>query len=719
MSRDDTLSLVGTVVAEKYRVDDLVAEGGFALLYRATHQIWNRPVALKVFKALGDAAKANKEELLANFIREGALLAELSERSASICQARDVGMLVTPAGESIPFMVLEWLEGMSLENVLTDEAAKRLPPRTLVETMNLLGPIGEALALAHTLGVAHRDVKPANIFLLGDPRAPGCPVKLLDFGIAKVVMDAQKAGGAFQSTTGTMTAFTPSYAAPEQFSRTHGPTGPWTDTFALALVVTELMTGRTALDGDDFLQIAYAATNPDQRPTPRSLGAVVSDEVEAVFQRALAIAPSARYATVGEFWNALRVATGQDPLTLAPLSSWGGGQPPAPLRPSVIPGSVQAPRSGGLPAAPLSSPALSSSPASAAGMAPAGGLQTGSQGFMAPPANRGLAVGLSVGAALLTLGAAAWVGLTAIRYGSPSTTAPVASASPAPFNPSSSASGSSPSQAAPPPPTPACPVGMVYVPGGQFFMGSDDGLPMEKPSHNVKLAPFCIDIYEVTTAKYLACSDQGKCKRASKTNEWDGITAQERKSYDPLCNIIDPATHAQYPINCVDWERADTFCRAAGERLPTEAEWEFAARGSDGRQYPWGDEAPAPKYLNACGAECLAWGKAHRTEEKAMYKADDGWPNTAPVGSFPAGKSRYGLMDVVGNVWEWVGDWYEAYPKGEANDPKGPATGKARVIRGGAWNGAEPSWVRPTFRYMNDPATASHGVGFRCAADTK
>jgi formylglycine-generating enzyme required for sulfatase activity len=260
---------------------------------------------------------------------------------------------------------------------------------------------------------------------------------------------------------------------------------------------------------------------------------------------------------------------------------------------------------------------------------------------------------------------------------------------------------------------------MVYIKGGQFFMGSDDGLPMEKPSHNVKLSPFCIGIYEVTTAKYFACSEQGKCKRASRVNEWDGISAAERKAYDSLCNIVDPAGRAQQPINCVDWDRADTYCRASGGRLPTEAEWEFAARGPDGRTYPWGDEAPSAKYLNACGSECVAWGRAHHMTLPPMYKSDDGYATTAPVGSFPEGKSRYGLMDVVGNVWEWVGDWYAPYTDAATVDPKGPSSGKGKVMRGGAWNGSEASWVRPSFRYFNDPNAASHGVGFRCAADPR
>ena len=262
---------------------------------------------------------------------------------------------------------------------------------------------------------------------------------------------------------------------------------------------------------------------------------------------------------------------------------------------------------------------------------------------------------------------------------------------------------------------PKCPASMVEIQGGKFFMGSDDDLDLEKPAHHVTIAPYCMDTFEVSTEQYKACSDSGDCKRAATENKWESISARESKVYDPLCNIREPMARARHPINCIYWQMAARYCEAQGGRLPTEAEWEFAARGPDGRKYPWGDEEPSPLDLNACGKECLAWGKKNKVELESMYDGDDGWPTTAPVGSFPGGKSRYGVQDVMGNVWEWTSDYFAPYTADARVDPKGPPSGEARVIRGGAWNGAYPAWVRPTFRYKNAPDTRSYGVGFRCA----
>jgi formylglycine-generating enzyme required for sulfatase activity len=261
---------------------------------------------------------------------------------------------------------------------------------------------------------------------------------------------------------------------------------------------------------------------------------------------------------------------------------------------------------------------------------------------------------------------------------------------------------------------------MIKIPGGKFFMGSDDRKDNadERPAHQVELMPYCIDTYEVTVAEYKKCSDRGECKRAPRENEFPGIDAKARKTYDPLCTIRDPEEKAQHPINCIDYELATAFCAANAKRLPTEAEWEFATRGSDGRKYPWGDDPPTKgNYLNACGKECVAWGRKNGAEVEAMYAVDDGFATTAPVGSFPKGASPFGLQDVVGNVWEWVSDYYAPYSADRVTDPHGPATGTERVIRGGAWNGGDVAWVRPTYRFKSMPTLRSHGIGFRCARD--
>jgi formylglycine-generating enzyme required for sulfatase activity len=681
----DTLQLIGRTVADKYAVESVVGEGGFATVYRAMHLIWKRPVALKVFKALGDVGEKDRQRLLDEFIQEGALLADLSARTAAIVQARDIGMLETSKGTHVPYMVLEWLEGSTLEEVLHQEKLAGLPLRTAAEAVHLIDPAGEALALAHRKGIAHRDVKPGNIFVLGDARGDST-VKLLDFGIAKVVQDAAKMSGTFAKTSGQVTSFTPAYGAPEQFSRTNGATGPWTDVFSLALILTEMITGQEALQGDDYVQLAVAAGNPDRRPTPRTLGASVSDEVERTLAKAVAVKPADRWQSAESFWGAMRQALKMEPMRSmtepSPKSVGGIAMASTEISPSD-PHPPVASASGAVQARPSST----TDP------------QTGSS-------KMGLFVGLGLGA-VVAIGAAAFF----LGQKGP---APAAQVPPAPSRapvavPSAAPSASAVATAA------VCPKGMIKIPGGSFFMGSDDDLPFEKPAHQVKLTPFCMDEFEATVDDYKSCSDSGRCKRAGTTNEWEGIAEKDRKAFDPLCNIRDPEGHGKHPINCVDFDMADKFCHEQGKRLPTEAEWEFAARGPDGRKYPWGDEPPAVGYLNACGKECVAWGKKAGIDAKAMYEDDDGYAATAPVGTFPKGASRYGVQDVVGNVWEWVSDWYAEYGKGEQTDPKGPESGDQKVIRGGAWNASYPSWVRPTFRYHDLPGKRSYGIGFRCA----
>ncbi|MDF2693081.1 MAG: Serine/threonine kinase [Labilithrix sp.] len=726
MTFADPLSLVGTTVSEKYEIEKVVGEGGFAVVYRARHTVWNRPVAIKVFRALGDLPPDRRMQLVDDFIQEGRLLADLSERSAAICQARDVGMLRTSDGRDLPFMVLEWLEGRSLEQALEAEKVMRMPPRTPEQALRILEPAAEALALAHRKGIAHRDVKPANIFILGDARGD-FTVKLLDFGIAKVVQDAQRLGGSFAQTQGVVSSFTPAYGAPEQFSRSYGATGPWTDVFALALIYTELLTHEPALRGDNLTQLAFSSMDPRRRPSPRILGANVPDAVESVMLRALAIAPDERFRSTGELWDALRSALAMEPsrVFVTTDSSRSGSNPQVAIAPAG-PGAVTMPNSNpgaqslfgdslpvpGRPNPGATGPTMLPQQAMAHPTMPAAAGTVGSGPASSPRASSGGATAAIAALGLaLVIGAGVGIWAFAIRGKDKES----AKTKPVPTVVASSVA----SVVSPPPAR--CPEGMTMIPGGKFFMGSDDRKDEEheRPAHQVTLSPYCMDTTEVTVAQYKACSDRGECKRAPKENEWEGIDAASHKLYDLLCNIREPDERANHPINCLDWGLANAFCKAVEKRLPTEAEWEFATRGSDGRKYPWGDDPPTKGgFLNACGKECVAWGKKHPDPDNpltAMYPVDDGFATTAPAGSFPKGASPFGLQDVVGNVWEWVGDWYAPYSADAANDPKGAETGTERVLRGGAWNGSDPAWVRPTYRFKSNPKLRSHGIGVRCA----
>jgi len=687
MTERDPLSLNGSLIAEKYRVERLVGEGGFAVVYRAIHTIWNKPVAIKFFNGLSSAPADQREQFQQAFIQEGALLTELSSHTAAIVQARDVGTYTSPDGQWMPYMVLEWLEGLPLDELLDREVRSGAPPFTIGEVFVLLGQVAAALDVAHGKGIAHRDIKPPNLFVLGDARSGKATVKVLDFGVAKMMSDNTQLKAALAKTGMAVTSFTPQYGAPEQFSRTYGATGPWTDVFALALVAVEMLTGRVALVGDDIVQLGFASGNPEIRPTPGALGVALPTAVEAVFVRALAVKPQERYPRAAEFWAALGEALGAYPELGSARSLSGAGvarsvlTAPTELAPSSLTGRASATSTAG------------SSPATGPG----------------PESSSGRAAWLVIAGAVL-VGVIGVGGIMLSRRG-----ATDAGVQPSSVRPMELASAATPPAPVPPAP-PKCPENMATIPAGQYFQGSDekDAPDNEKPSHNVTLDPYCIDLYETTAKEYKACSDVGKCRRVTNEVEWPKITAQDKKIYAPLCTFGKPELE-DHPINCVSHEMAETFCKAQDKRLPTEAEWEYATRGPDGRIYPWGDEAPTAKHLNACGSECVAWGKKNGAPLTALYPEDDGYAATAPVGKFVAGSSKFGPRDVVGNVWEWVADWYAPYTPDVKKNPTGPTSGERRVIRGGAWNGSFATWLRPSFRYAQDPKALSYGIGFRCA----
>ena len=262
--------------------------------------------------------------------------------------------------------------------------------------------------------------------------------------------------------------------------------------------------------------------------------------------------------------------------------------------------------------------------------------------------------------------------------------------------------------------TGACPEGMVEVPAGSFLMGSPDGQGEadEHPQHRVHLRAYCIDRTEVTVRAYRACVEAGQCRAETTTSPADSFWSR-------FCNWNKPDRN-EHPMNCVEWSNADAYCRWRGGRLPTEAEWEFAARGSDGRVYPWGSEAPGPTLLNAAGGESRRYMESlGRTDWGVMYEGDDGWPTTAPVGSYPLGASPAGALDMAGNVWEWVSDGYCPYLAGEVDNPTGSVEGIQRALRGGGWYINDPSWVRAPSRNKDTPTFRYYYVGFRCAQGSR
>ena len=265
-----------------------------------------------------------------------------------------------------------------------------------------------------------------------------------------------------------------------------------------------------------------------------------------------------------------------------------------------------------------------------------------------------------------------------------------------------------------------CPNGMIHVPAGEFLMGSPPGQGSrnERPQHRVRLSAFCLDIVPVTVAAYLSCVRSGTCEPAHSVPDYPGITTQIRRIDSRWCNAARP-DRGDHPLNCVNWTQAVTFCHWRSARLPTEAEWEYAARGSTGRRYTWGDTPePSPTLLNACGRECAEELRHAAVSSGTMYSVNDGWPSTAPVGSFPAGASPFGILDMAGNVMEWTGDWYGPYqPSGGTaeSDPTGPTTGSTRVVRGSDWARFIPSTTRAAVRRSDTPTARASSAGFRCA----
>jgi formylglycine-generating enzyme required for sulfatase activity/tRNA A-37 threonylcarbamoyl transferase component Bud32 len=630
----------------RYHVIERLGQGGMAEVYKAYDTRLEREVALKVIRK-DVIGTAYHEAMMKRFEREAKALARLSH--PNIVQVYDFGTY-----KGAPYLVMEYLPG----GVLTLKVHGTL---TFSEAAKLLRPVACALECAHQEGILHRDVKPANILLtrLGEP-------KLSDFGIAKML----EMENSTQLTGTNMGIGTPEYMSPEQWL---GKPVPQTDVYALGVVFYELVTGRRPYTADTPMAVMQKQLT-DPLPRPKQYNPDLPEMVEQVLFKALAKNPQDRYASMAEFAAVLeRLMLGQVETPASPQVATTAAvvqtqqaevgekkpqhySPPAPV---VIP-TQPTPQQGQV----RGVHSRVDEPHKLDRKTPwrlAGGLAIGGIvviGLLAM-------VGFLIWNNLFSQAAQARGTATAAAQAVEQTPTPRSTPKPGDTQVSNKDG-----------------MVLVWVPEGEFSMGSDIGGTGDKPAHIVYLDGYWMDRTEVTNGMYALCVVAGVCNQPGSTSSYT------RTSY------YGDSQYKDYPVIYVDWNQATAYCEWAGRRLPSEAQWEKAARGTDGRTYPWGNTAPDANLAN--------------------YNENKG--DTTAVGSYPSGASPYGIMDMAGNVWEWVADWYAEtyYSSSTATNPQGPASGSNRALRGGSWyNNVTNACC--SYRHRGTPGNSTTSIGFRCA----
>ncbi|MCX4242697.1 bifunctional serine/threonine-protein kinase/formylglycine-generating enzyme family protein [Paraliomyxa miuraensis] len=682
----------------RYQLLYKLATGGMAEIYLAKTSGIEGFEKIVVLKRILPHLSAN-ETFVGMFLDEARVAANLEH--PNIVNVYDIGK----AGEDY-FFTMAYLHGEDLSSVLraSARAGQGIP---MALALHIVIGVCAGLHYAHEqvgldgtpLGLVHRDVSTTNVFITHDGA-----VKLLDFGIAKAATQSKMTQVGVRKGKA-------SYMSPEQCRAE--PLDRRSDVFAIGILLWELTTMRGLYRADNELSVMGMIANRDA-PLPSSVLSGYPEELEAIVVRALARDRDERYPSARALQDDLEAFVRQYQLStttgaVAELMRELFGAKPLPWAP------------GGLLAQAGIALGPTPEPTNPGRLGPSGdgdGTPT-AVGRTSVPASEGEPAPRSKAPLFAAIGALGVVAAVSLAWmttrgddgPSDSTTTPAASAD------SSAAPAPTPAEV-PVEPAGPCPEGMVLVEGGNYFMGSDSSEPAlaaAKPSHRVDVGSFCLDAHEVTVAEFHRCSGQGECKRAFQDSHW----AQEEpknaaQEFSSLCNETREGVD-DHPINCVTWAQATTYCGFRGGRLPTELEWEWAARGGDGRAFPWGDEPPAPERLNACGSECLAWFRRTKIGlDESMFPASDAHVETAAVGTFPGGRGKGGIDDLAGNVAEWTADPFAPYPGAEGKAPEG-----ARVVRGASFHSARPAEVDPAFRRAVPEGFHPHDVGFRCAADPK
>jgi formylglycine-generating enzyme required for sulfatase activity len=700
----------GQILNSRYRIVKLLGQGGFGAVYKAWDLTFERTCALKEnFESSPDAQR--------QFFREAKILANLTH--PGLPRVTDYFSL---PGQG-QYLVMDFVEGQDLCEKL-NQAGGQLPE---AQALGWITQVCDALTYLHRQNppVIHRDIKPANIKITPDDRA-----MLVDFGIAKTFDPLTK-------TTRGARAVTPGYSPPEQYGQ--GTTDSRSDIYSLGATLYTLLTGAEPVES--VQRLIGATLIP-----PRQLNPNLSPGLETAILKSMQPQPTERFQDAGEFKavvsSQLSVAGSQptgarwQPVVTQPppnhtLYTGSGSPSNFPLSPATL--GMPLPRSArpfpwkwvGLGAGLLAGMALLAMLVSLA----VKGFREQRVAQTAQTHANGITwtmVAASTHTQTPTLQATFAPTPTFTPTPSPSPLPPIYLSTPtitptaSPLQPTLTPTPLHPtftSTPLPPTPTATTPSSpMVLIPAGNFQMGesANRGLAEcqllyepftsstcewgwftdEEPEHTVTLDAFYLDVSEVTNGMYEACITAGPCSPPKYP------TSSTRSSY------FGDSRYANFPVINVDWNQAATYCSWARGRLPTEAEWEYAARGGlADRLYPWVDGFDG-SLANFCDVNCPNdWSNTY---------FNDGFADTAPVGSYPA--NGYGLFDMAGNVQEWVADWYDSsyYSNSPANNPSGPATGDYRVLRGGGWylNGDD---MRSAARDRASPINSNFYIGFRCS----
>jgi serine/threonine protein kinase len=657
--------MIGQTFNRRYRITSLIGEGGMGEVYLATDKQTRQPVAVKILARQLSA----KPEALERFRREAQTLRKLDHPNI-------VKFVDTFEHKGQYVIVMEYTPGGSLYHLLKTGS---LP---IERARQISLDLCDALIRAHRLNIIHRDIKPENVLIDRD----GTP-KLADFGVARLSENTRL------TRSGTQVG-TPYYMAPEAWEGKM--LDAQADIWSLGVMLFEMLAGAVPFNGDTGAAVMnkVLTTEPPDlkklRPdTPAHLAKVVTRMLtrdrEQRFQSMREVALDLERGAVAPVKSGPEKETiglaeehvHKDPGEVLSVEGYRleqslpvetsnevrreGQKMPVHIIPRVdekfVLEHVEVVKGTTTRTLPDWRRTVSNSNLRLIGRL-VGGLLIISLLFW--------------GASKLLLNLPATPELTQTSIPLTQTTISLTSELSIGSTMISNKDGMT----------------LVYVPAGEFTMGSDSGDFNEKPIHTVYLDAFWIDQTEVTNAIYAKCVQDSKCVQPKVTTYYND------------------ANYASHPVVYVSWNDAKAYCSWADRRLPTEAEWEKAARGQDGTIYPWGNIFDG-KLLNFCDTNCpIFW---------ANPSFDDGYADVAPVGSYPSGKSMYDVLDMAGNVWEWVADWYSNlyYAGSPASNPLGPVSGQYRVLRGGSHQEQSVD-VRSSNRDGSEPSLASLDRGFRC-----